>query len=127
MKTELAATVGLARYGDPVVKCHFCTRVGALAGVIAVWVVLKDACSGPSRYAGQSDAGRAAGAADPAFPAADPVRLAADAGATAASPLPMARAPSNPALAMPATTRDRCLFRRFGATQIASARIARSQ
>src|SRR5258708_33133217 len=78
MKTEPSATTGLDTYG--MLKCHFCARVGALAGVMAESAVC-DVWAGPPRNAGQS-AGPTA-QAGPAVPSQEPATNAVTARAAA--------------------------------------------
>src|SRR5258707_7967831 len=78
MKTEPSATTGLDTYG--MLKCHFCVRVGALAGVMAGSAV-RDVCAGPPRNAGQSVGPTAQ--AEPDVPSQEPATNAVVARAAA--------------------------------------------
>src|SRR5260370_38304136 len=78
MKTEPSATTGLDTYG--MLKCHFCARVGALAGVMAGSAV-RDVCAGPPRNAGQSVGPTAQ--AEPDVPSQEPATNAVVARAAA--------------------------------------------
>src|SRR5258707_15825485 len=78
MKTEPSATTGLDTYG--MLKCHFCARVGPLAGVMAGSAV-RDVCAGPPRNAGQSVGPTAQ--AEPDVPSQEPATNAGAARAAA--------------------------------------------